>query len=480
MREHPFLTRVLPQLTALADQTAAADPTAADPTAHLSAPPQGILVAFSGGPDSTALLLAAHAWRDRTGRPIAAAHLDHQLRGADSTDDAAFCRDLCAHLDIPCHVKSVDPRPLAGRRGRGLEEAARQLRRRFFAEILAAEPHLACVATGHHRDDQAETVLLRLMRGCGLDGLRGMRPRDGITIHPLLVESRADILAFLADVGQPWRQDRTNDTGLATRNRVRRELLPLLRDIFGAGAVATLPRLAELAEADLALLDGLTEDAFAATAAADGALLVAAFLDLPPALGRRVLRRWLFETVSSREDLAIVHVESVRHWLAQGRSGQGLDLPHGVRLWRDFDHLRAVPGPAPPLPMGQAAAFRVTVVPVAEVPAVVQPPRIDADGGALLCPQDALVGHLRVENWREGDALEPLGLGGCKKLSDLLREKRIPAPDRGSVLLVRDASGILWVPGVAQSERTRVLPSTRRAVTILLQRRHLEPDDGRR
>jgi tRNA(Ile)-lysidine synthase len=457
----------VPRLTELADEDTAAR--------------GGVLVALSGGPDSTALLLAAHAWREATGRPIAAAHLDHQLRGDDAIADADFCRDLCARLDVPLHTRASDPRPVATRRGRGVEEAARHLRRTFFDDLLAADRRLACVATGHHRDDQAETVLLRLFRGCGLDGLRGITPRSGRVIHPLLGENRASILVFLADAGQPWRLDQTNAADDATRNRLRRELLPTLRDIFGEGALDGLPRLADLAAADLDLLDHLTAAALAAAAAPDGGLIVSRVNALTPPLCRRVLRHWLARAAGLREDLAAVHVEAVRDWLDHGQSGQGLDLPHGVRLQRDFDHLRIAASSSPTqVPCGLAAEFRVSVTPSPDEPIVPGAPRADADGGQLICPADALQGNLRVANWREGDTMEPLGLGGRKKLSDLFREKQIPTPWRASLLLVEDAAGILWVPGVAQAERTRVLPSTRRAVTILLQRRIADAGQLRR
>ncbi len=471
MLRHPFLARVVPRLTALADAAAATSPGTGN----------GILVALSGGPDSTALLLAAHAWRESTAGPLAAAHLDHRLRGADATADAEFCHHLCARLDIPLHLRTADPRPLATRRGRGLEEAARETRRAFFADLLAADGRLACVATGHHRDDQAETVLLRLFRGCGLDGLRGIASRSGRVIHPLLAESRADILAFLADAGQPWRQDQTNGTDDATRNRVRRELVPVLREVFGDGALDGLPRLAGLADADLELLDDLTATAFAGAVHPDGGLSVTAIRALSPALSRRVLRRWLADFAGLREDLALAHVDAVRAWIDQGQSGHGLDLPHGVRLQRDFDRLcTSSPAPPPGLPCGLAAEFRVAVAAGPEGGERPPTPRTDADGGELICPAEALQGHLRVVNWREGDALEPLGLGGRKKLSDLFRERRIPAPWRASLLLVADAAGILWVPGVVQAERTRVLPTTRRAVTILLQRRFADTGQPRR
>ncbi len=457
MTRHPFLERTVSELTRLTDSLGGG----------------GVLVALSGGSDSVALLLSACAWRDATGRPVAAAHLNHQLRGPDADTDAAFCRDLCARLAVPLHLRRADPRPLARTRGRGLEEAGRTLRHTFFAEVLAADPDLVAVATGHHRDDQIETVLLRLWRGCGLDGLAGLRPVAGTVIHPLLAEDRATIVAFLADAVQPWREDATNGADEATRNRLRRELLPLVRDIFGQGAAAAPARLADLATADLALLDELTDTALADCDAGGGALGVRSLLAQPLALQRRVLRRWLDRSCGLATDLEANHVEVLRHWLREGRSGQGLDLPGGIRVVREFDRL--VPGgteaAAGNVPRGEASDFRVRIAPVLASAGRPPGPEIGPDGGRLACPASALRGSLRVANWQPGDTIALFGLGGRKKLSDLFQEKQIPVALRPSWLTVRDDAGILWLVGLAQSERTRVLPTTDQVVTILLQRR---------
>ncbi len=363
MRRHPFLSRVVPRLGELADEIIAVELPA-------RGSPRKPAASSSRSPaDPTP---RPCSWRPTPGerRPVAPLPPRTSItscaaptRRPTRTSAGTSARDWTSR----CTSRKTDPRPLAARRGRGLEEAARLARRTFFDELLAADPCLACVATGHHRDDQVETVLLRLLRGCGLDGLRGIAPRRGHVIHPLLAETRASILAFLADVNQPWRLDLTNATGDAARNRLRRELLPALREIFGAGALDGLPRLADLAAADLDLLDHVTAAALSGAALPDGGLSVSRVRALHPALARRVLRRWLAEAAGLREDLAAAHVEAVRDWLSRGQSGQGLDLPHGVRLQRDFDHLRTRAAASPAtIPCGLAAEFRISVVPLAD------------------------------------------------------------------------------------------------------------------
>ena len=180
-----------------------------------------------------------------------------------------------------------------GRAGQGLEEAARHLRHQFFRKVLAKIPGPPCVATGHHRDDQTETVIMRLFRGTGPAGMRGILPVSGRIIHPLLEVGRGEIVAFLEDCGQPWRTDATNLDGENTRARIRREFLPLARGIFGPGCEIAPARLAELLQQDMDLLDDFTQEALAQVRFPDQPeqLSVARLLDLQIGLACRVLKR---------------------------------------------------------------------------------------------------------------------------------------------------------------------------------------------
>lgn len=448
----------------------------------------GLLVGLSGGPDSVALLLAACRWSLDTGRPVAAAHLNHQLRGEEADADSRFCAELCAARSVTCYLHGEDPRPVARTRGQGLEEAGRHLRRRFFRSLLLQHPELVCVATGHHRDDQVETVLMRLFRGTGPDGLRGIRPVQGPTIHPLLEFGRGDILAFLEQENQPWRVDAGNLEGDNTRSRIRRELLPLVRDIFGAGTDRGPARLAELLDGDLELLDRITGQALAGLLAADPsgnpekALSIPGLLDLDPAQARRVLLRWL-SLVRSRgaDDIEMVHVVNILAWLREGSSGARLDLPGDGLLRRDFDYLHFQDGPAAGRPLRSPADYRI-LVSRTDPPADPAARGLDEGAGGgpdererpgfasgpwnLTCPASVLEGNLRIRNRREGDRFHAFGLDGTRKLGDVLREHRVPTDRRDGILIVEDDVGILWVVGVARAERTRLLPSPAQTVTI--------------
>jgi len=436
-------------------------------------PAPGLVVALSGGPDSVALLLAAKTWSLETGSALAAAHFNYGLRPGDADRDAAFCRDLCTKMEIELFESAEDPRPVARTRGLGLEEAARHLRRRFFRKILGENDHLHCVATGHHRDDQVETVLMRLFRGTGPAGLRGILPVSGTFIHPCLHLGRADIVAFLEECGQPWRTDGSNLDGDNVRARIRRELLPLARGIFGSGSEIVPARLAELLQQDMELLEGFTRTALIETRSQGGPdqLSISRLLALDEGLAARVLRLWLDEEQPS--GLERVHVDAALTWLRNGQSGSGLDFPDGQRLIREFDNLRRVATAASRPPLRTAADYRILVSGEAADPVGVKGVGEPADESTwrLTCPASCLKGNLRVRHPGPGDRFQPLGLEGSKKMSDLLREQRIPRQDRPGILVVTDEEGILWVVGLARAERTRLLPSTEQTVTISVAKR---------
>jgi tRNA(Ile)-lysidine synthase len=218
-------------------------------------PPQGVVAAVSGGPDSVALF-AALVRSKALGPPVIVAHLNHQLRGAESDADEAFVRQMCASLApelVRFRCERIDVAGVARDAGANLESMARKLRYNWLTR-LAREERMSIVATGHTADDQAETVLHRLLRGSGWQGLRGIAPVRALApdvqlVRPLLAVTRAEILDFLYSAGQTFREDTSNQDLRFTRNRIRQELLPLLATRYNPAIVAALRRLAEQAAA---------------------------------------------------------------------------------------------------------------------------------------------------------------------------------------------------------------------------------------
>jgi tRNA(Ile)-lysidine synthase len=296
----------------------------------------GIVVAVSGGPDSVALL---HALRDARGAaPLVAAHLNHQLRGPESDADEAFVRELCHRLSIDCRVHRLDVRAAADVAKDNLEAVARRLRYDWLAHT-AGEVGAAWVATGHTANDQAETVLHRLLRGTGLRGLRAIAARRELAarvclVRPLLAVTRAEVIAYLTEIGQEYRQDSSNRDPARTRNRIRTQLLPLLTTEYNSRIIAVLARLA-----------GQAEEAFAGQSSEAHSLLAAA--ELPRAAGvlvfdaarlaaaPRALLREMFRLVWEREGWPVAGM-GFDAWervaaVALGETGAA-ELPDGIRV----------------------------------------------------------------------------------------------------------------------------------------------------
>ena len=392
-----------------------------------------LVVALSGGPDSVALLDCLVSLSDAYGLRLVAAHLDHGLR-PESPADAAFCAELCARLGVPLEVGRADL--AAGPRGAGLEAAARRARRAFLASV--ARRHGArLVALGHTRDDQAETLLLSLLRGAGRTGLCAMRPRRGWLLRPLLEASRAEVLEHLAARGLASRHDSSNDDPRFRRNRVRHELLPLMESRLNGRARAALARAAALLADEERLLDQQARRLLerAAEPAQDGlALRLAPLRRAPLALLRRGLRLALRRAGGLR-GVSAVHVERLaRLARSAAPSGRRVELPGGrVGSFR-FDRLVLGPRPA------EARPFTLDL----PVPGQVALP----DGRTLAAaPEGPGPGPLVVRTRRPGDRLRGRG----RSLKRLFAEARVPAELRDGWPVVARGDAVVWVPGLDEA-----------------------------
>jgi tRNA(Ile)-lysidine synthase len=275
----------------------------------MPAPGATIVVGLSGGPDSVALLDALVQVSRRQGFRVAAAHLDHGLREG-SQQDAQFCAELCRQLGVPLRTGTADVMAQARADGGGLEQAARRARYRFLRGV-GRELGACAIAVAHTRDDQAETVLLRLLRGAGRTGLAGMRSRSAGVVRPLLAVSRQEVLAHLTARGLAWREDPSNADLGRTRNRVRHELLPYLEARFNPRLRETLARTGALLADEAKVLAALAAELYRRLARpeADGVSLDrAALATAPRALARLAVRRALDETGGLR-GVSAGHVE---------------------------------------------------------------------------------------------------------------------------------------------------------------------------
>ena len=313
----------------------------------LDLPGRRVLVAVSGGVDSTVLLHALQSLAGSLDLDLCIGHVNHGLRGEESEADAASVQALGAKYDVPVQVARVDPERL--RRGRGsrerptLQEAARRVRYDALGAI-AEERGAERLATGHTLDDQAETVLLRILRGSGPDGLGGIPERspDGFVVRPLLRIPRQQILAYATAQGLSWREDRSNTDPAFARARLREEWLPGLRDAFNPRLLRAIGDLAEAQRRDSEWIAEIVErEAERFLTVEDDGLRIArsGWEALPEALARRVARLALRRTGGAR-DISRVHIERVVNALRSGRPGSWIELPGGLELSCDRNAVR--------------------------------------------------------------------------------------------------------------------------------------------
>ena len=443
-----------------------------------------VVVAVSGGPDSTALIRAMVALGREMHSSLHVAHLNHGLRGG-AAEDAAFVAALSQALGLAHHAESADARSLAAREGLSLEDAGRRLRYGFLTRI-AKEVGASAIATGHTLDDQAETVLLRLLRGSGLDGLAGIPPvrqSEGVrVVRPLLEVTRAEVLAYLKEIGAGWREDPTNQNRDILRNRIRLVLLPALEG-YNPDVRRTLARVAGLLHDDAEALRSLAAAEIGEALSGDsGSVRVSrtAFARLPAALQRRALREAVQRVRGNLNGVRFVHIEGARQLVLAGEAGAWLPLPGGVRVTRvsggaevavrtptrvPSAYRLPVPGDVVALDFG--VHMSAETIPADRLPAQVSPREMAPN--TMTMDADVITGDLVVRGPKSGDRFAPWGMGGRTKLvADYLRDEGVPRYRRAlTPVLTTGDDVIVWVVGMRASDVGRITSATKRAVRIV-------------
>ncbi len=446
-----------------------------------------VLVALSGGPDSVALvhlLLELQTGGELTVAGLA--HFNHRLRGADADDDERFCREMAAALGLPIEVGSGDVRAAAASTGRSIEDAARELRYQFLEEA-AVRLTADAVAVGHSLDDQAETFLLRLLRGAGPRGLSGILPRSGRVIRPLIDIPRADLRRYAVDRSLSWRDDASNADLAIPRNRVRHELIPYLEREFSPGISRVLAREAAIARDDERRLHEEAID-FASSIVlitTGGKIEVdaPALRSLHPALAARVARQALAVLASGRF-IGFDHVNRLLD-LAAGADGDAADLPGQRAVRRGRVVVLGAPLPRGKRPRGGVEnSFRIPLSIPGEVTLdtqgwAVSAERVEPSGGTpgsargrqVTIAEEPLTFPLAIRSRQRGDRFRPLGLAHRKKLQDFLVDRKIPRESRDSLPLVVDAQDrIVWVVGESVAEDFRVTEPPRGVILLKARR----------
>ena len=426
-----------------------------------------VLCALSGGADSVVLLHFLNWYLPELEIGLAAAHLNHGIRGAAADADEAFCRGLCTALQIPFYSRRVDIPALAKEQGMGLEECARAERYAFLEQVRSGLSH-GLTATAHNATDHLETVLFHLARGTGARGLCGISPiRDGKIIRPLLCCTGEEIRTFAAAEQISYVTDRTNDDTAYTRNYIRKNILPTLRQINPRCEDAAL-RMSRLVSEDVRCL----EDAARRLLEQDGHIRRNCACSAPLPLLTRAILLLYKKYAGTAEDLSQKHLDDCTALIGSGRAGR-ISLPgeaalfvQGERIWIGANPA-FVPSPAPKpasLSLGQAVVFGAFVVKVAEKKEQLVPSHQNIYNlsiyGAL--DFDKIKGSISIRARKAGDVY--LSGGMHKKLRKLLQALKIPPHLRDTFPLLCDGDGILWVPGLRPRDGCGAEASTGRPV----------------
>ncbi len=460
---------------------------------------QTIVVGVSGGADSVCLLHVLHTLSEEAGSEdgaedgaafpvLVAAHVNHGLRGDAADRDEEHVRSLCESLHIRLAVKKADVAAVSGEKKISLEEAGRWVRYSFFketADACTADGQTAYIAVAHHREDQAETILMNLFRGTGPDGLCGMRPKYRGVIRPLLFASKSDITEYLRIHFLEYSEDASNQVNHFTRNRWRNQILPLIADVSRKDPVLPLLQTAEIVSDDRDYFESRVQEIVRCNAVAGGSdargIPCEVLRREHRAISSRIIRFLYAEKFSSGTDLSYAHVVSILSLTEAGPGGRRIALPHGrlayvsgdVLFFEDLTDLhRGRPGTwmtkTGPLLLSGSVDMPETALPACpgrrsvmdknsktsfqvETIFVENPMQVVYNSRTWYCTCDKLQGAV-IRTRRKDDWFSAAGSAGGKPLRRFLTDRKIPAFTRDRILLAAKDSQVLWIPGIGHAE----------------------------
>ena len=437
----------------------------------LLSPGDTVLAGFSGGPDSTCLLLVLHALQEAYRLDIHAVYVDHSLRPAETPAEAAFCRALCEGCGITLLHRSVDVASYRKTRRMNLQEAARQMRYQAFQDA-AHEVRADRIAIGHTADDQAETFIMRLTRGSGPAGLAGIPVKRGKIVRPLIEVERHEIDCFLKERGIAPVADSSNLKEDYFRNLVRLSVMPLLKRNNPNLVHSLVTTMAILQEEERYFAVLVTKTLMKLISRKTGQrieLFLSPMESLDTVILRRVLRRAI-EEIEGLRSVGFGHIEDVIRLIRHGAAGSRLMLPQGIRVIRDYALLvitseEPVRIAASELAVpGETAVVGAGVVIIASL---VQHPEQTGDGrSSIVLDADKMKLPLMIRPRRAGDTFHPLGFGRTKKIQDLFVDLKVPRDERDRIPLVTSGDDIVWVAGYRADDRFKVTAQTKKFLRL--------------
>ncbi|NLD50506.1 MAG: tRNA lysidine(34) synthetase TilS [Clostridiaceae bacterium] len=441
-----------------------------------------VITGVSGGPDSVCLLHFLCSLRESIKLTVSAVHVNHMLRAEESDEDERYVKELCASLGVELKSVSLDIKKLAAEKKISLEEAGREARYSLFESTLEAMGAQK-VAVAHNKNDQAETVLMNIIRGSGLDGLGGMDYKRGRIIRPLLGIERKEIEAYCELYNLNPRIDSSNLKNIYTRNKVRLDAIPYIDNLFDTDIVNSISKMSIILKDENSLIERYIDDLYNKVVACDGnsgelLLDIELFQSYNIAAKRRILRRALKQLKGSTRGIENTHIESVINLTENGKTGSVLHLPSGIRILKSYKTVKVYEFKED----GSDSNFDVELkIPgttfVEEAGVTIESYLEDRIGeteikrsknsnNEQLFDYDKINGVIRIRKRCDGDVFKPLNSNGTKKLKEYFIDKKIPSEIRDKIPLVAVGKEIIWIVGNRMSDRFKVTENTKRVLRL--------------
>ncbi len=440
---------------------------------HLLQPNETIIVGVSGGVDSMTLLdllqKKAPDWQVH----LVAAHLNHLLRAKLAERDAELVRQYCIQRGIPCIIKTVNVKDYAREHHLSTEMAGRAVRYAFFNELADAHAP-AVIATAHTADDNAETILLNLIKGRGWHSLGGIPVRRGNIIRPLLFATKAELYAYAQQCQIPFAEDHTNRLTVTQRNVIRNQILPLIQQHLNPRVTSTLNEHSRHWQAAAQVIKQLRDEALSKVIelkSRDYFLLAKTRLqDYSEFLQREIIIECLEQLAHEYVDMSSAQVNRLLKMIEQGKTGRQLSLTKQLRAFIDREHLIltrrvAVFSEEIPVKIGERLSHELFDF-SCELAAVPSELHRKPHDHTEFIDWAKVQGELKLRPWRAGDCFKPLGMKGIKKVSDILIDNKIPLPFKKRIPLLTSGEQIIWVCGLILADEFKITLQTRQALKI--------------
>jgi tRNA(Ile)-lysidine synthase len=437
-----------------------------------------VVVGVSGGPDSMALLYALNRIKKKNNLTLKVAHLNHGFRGKEAQKEAEFVEEMAKKLKLFCEVKTFDVPAYKKKTSLSSQEAARVVRYQFLEEVRE-QFQASKIALGHNADDQAETLMMWLLRGTGLKGLSGIPPvRENVIVRPLIETTREEIEEYIREKEIPFVIDSSNQKTDYLRNRIRHEIFPLLKEHYNPQLVKGLVQTASIIRQENEYLEGIVKDILkdiivsknGESVVIDGKRL----LEIPTAIQLRCVRGALEQVKGDLRRISATHLYDIIKIVSNNKPNKVLKLPEGIRVEKSYNHLTVTHHQSTTPPFH----YRFTSIPdqinIEEIGKEMRFKTIKG-GDQLIKKENPQIAYLdegkvimplTIRNARPGDKFQPLGMKGEKKVKDFFIDEKVPLRERKCVPIFLFDGMLGWVGGMRINHRLRVTRGTRKVLKI--------------